>query len=65
MSLFALVDPVQHAMSLIESCGGDLDAARNIATDNAMNNLCDDKHWFYWSSVRSALMPSSKPEDWN
>ena len=62
---FLYVDPVMHAVTLIEVCKGDVDAARNIATDNAMENLCDDRQWFYWDHVRKSLMPDVRQESWN
>ncbi len=66
MSLFALVDPVQHAMSLIESCGGNVEEARGIARENAINAPDhDDREFLYWDHVRKALMPDVRPEDWN
>ena len=43
---FLYVDPAMHAVTLIDACEGDVDAARNIATDNAIENLCDDQQCF-------------------
>ena len=46
-------NPVEHAVSLIESCGT-LEAARAAAEVNC-DFACNDKEFRYWSVVRQAL----------
>ena len=63
---FIYVDPTMHALSLVHACGGDVEQARCIARDNAINAPDhDDQQFLYWDHVRKSLMPDVRQESWN
>jgi hypothetical protein len=59
------VNPAEQALAMLDATANDLEQARSLARQNALNYYMDDAAYQFWRRVLLNLVPVVNAADWN
>ena len=59
------MNPAEQALAMLDATANDLEQARSLARQNALNYYMDDAAYQFWRRVLLNLVPVVNAADWN